>query len=71
MGWRSGQSLAPSRAPPNAKPAQQEDSPYYASDPMPDYDNVFTDKGRNKDRADLFSTPTAEDFPSEAVALPD
>ena len=39
----SYQSLAPSRAPPNAKPAQQEDSPCYASDPMPDYDNVFTD----------------------------
>jgi len=35
--------VAPSRAPPNAEPAQQEDSPYYASDPMPDYDNVFTD----------------------------
>ncbi|MEI6714161.1 MAG: hypothetical protein WCO60_10440 [Verrucomicrobiota bacterium] len=35
--------VAPSSAPPNAKPTQQEDSPYYASDRMPDCDNVFTD----------------------------
>ena len=41
--WCGTPRVAPSRAPPNAKPAQQEDSPYYASDPMPDYDNVFTD----------------------------
>ena len=41
--WCGTVRVAPSRAQPNAKPAQREDSPYYASDPMPDYDNVFTD----------------------------
>ena len=41
--WCGTPRVAPSRAPPNAKPAQQEDSPYYASDPMPDYEKVFSD----------------------------
>jgi hypothetical protein len=41
--WCGTPRVAPSRAPPNAKTAQQEDSPYPASDPMPDDDNVFTD----------------------------
>ena len=63
--------VAPSRAPPNLEPAQREDSPDCASDPMQDYEIVFTDQGQSKGRADLLTTPNGEDFPSEAVALPE